>query len=119
MLNVRFGRDRKGSDLAISTEPSGPIIREARLNRGDRRMIDETRFDAWLARLAAALEACADAQRWSSRHAAEWWQNHKDNLSRPPDSARSGAAAGDSSEGLTDESAQVGAVQSVDAQRYM
>jgi serine/threonine protein kinase len=42
------------------------------------------------ASLAAALSACADAANWSPRHAAEWWQVHRDlpDLDADPDPDR-------------------------------
>jgi serine/threonine-protein kinase len=69
--------------------------------------------------LAEALDACADAGNWSPRHAEDWWANHKDVLTRAPESARPTIVEGDSSTDAPARSSQATPLHAVEARRLM
>jgi serine/threonine-protein kinase len=69
--------------------------------------------------LAAALDACADAANWSSKHAAEWWRTHPNALAPETDSAEPSAREGVSPQDQSGESAPATARNPVAAPRWM
>jgi serine/threonine-protein kinase len=69
--------------------------------------------------LAAALDACADAVNWSPRHAAEWWQAHKDGAAAESAPAEPRTTDGGLSQVGGGESVSTSALESVEAPRLM
>ena len=69
--------------------------------------------------LAEALDACADAADWSPRHAAEWWQVHKDDPEPEPAPSPPTTGAGDSSQDKGGSVSASEALESAEAPRFL